>query len=364
MKAPTSSEAVELELDRLTLRALKRCYAELNVSHFRGTLKPPTLVLTDSTQFLGRWQPEDRTIAMTRTAIANGWGIALEVLKHEMAHQHVEENLGLRGEAHGPVFRGLCEQLGIDGRASGVPLTADLPADDATGRLISRVEKLLSLAKSGNEHEASSAMRAAQRLMLQHNLEALATEDAPARLYRFHHLGRAKGRTTESERRLAGLLGEFFFVEVIWVPVWRHEDGKRGTQLEICGAPENVELATYVHGFLSDTAERLYRDYKRANGLTSDRERQSYLAGVVAGFHEKLTAERRAEEREALVWVGDPALSRYLRKRHPHIRRSYHQGRDHGHAGEAGRAAGLRIVLQKTVTRGPGPGAPRLLAGR
>ena len=125
-----------------------------------------------------------------------------------------------------------------------------------------------------------------------------------------------------------------------------------------------MELAIYVHGFLSDTAERLYRDYKRAHRLASDGERQSYLAGVIAGFHEKLTAERRAEEREALVWVGDPALSRYLRQRHPHIRHAYHRGRDHGRAGAAGRAAGLRIVLQKTVTRGPGPGAPRLLAGR
>jgi hypothetical protein len=327
MKAPSSSEAVSLELDRLTLRALKRCYAELNASHFRGALKTPTLVLTEATHFLGRWQPEDRTIAMARQAISLGWGIAIEVLKHEMAHQHVEENLGLHGEQHGPAFQSLCQRLGIDGRASGVPQASDAPAEDATVRLIARVEKLLSLAKSGNEHEASSAMRAAQRLMLQHNLDSLQSEAAPSRPYRFAHLGKAKGRTTESERRLATLLGEFFFVEVIWVPVWRPLEGKRGSQLEICGARENVELATYVHGFLSDTAERLYREFKRAQRLHGDAQRQSYLAGVIAGFHEKLAAERRAEEREALVWVGDPALSRYLRQRHPYIRHSYHTAR-------------------------------------
>ena len=31
------------------------------------------------------------------------------------------------------------------------------------------------------------------------------------------------------------------------MPVWRADEGKRGTQLEICGTPENVELADYVH---------------------------------------------------------------------------------------------------------------------
>ena len=147
--------------------------------------------------------------------------------------------------------------------------------------------------------------------------------------------------------------------------MWRHDEGKRGSQLEICGAPENVELAAYVHAFLSDTAERLYREFKRVHRLPGDGERQSYLAGVIAGFHEKLTAERRITEAEALVWVGDPALSGYLRKRHPYIRHSYHAGRDHGRAGEAGRAAGRNIVLQKIVTRGASGSGPRLLtAGR
>jgi len=234
------------------------------------------------------------------------------------------------------------------------------PSEDPTARLVAKVGKLLSLAQSGNEHEAEVAMRTAQRLMLRHNLEALVAPGADARRYVFRHVGKAKARTTESERRLATLLGEFFFVDVIWVPVWRPEDGKRGTQLEICGTPENVELASYVHGFMSHTSERLWRDYKKLHRIPGDGERQSYLAGVVAGFHEKLERERKQEEAEALVWVGDPALSRYLRKRHPYVRHSYHRGRDHGHAGEAGRSAGRDIVLSRAIVE-RGTRAPRLL---
>ncbi|MEO6950686.1 MAG: DUF2786 domain-containing protein [Polyangia bacterium] len=362
MSSPRAEDSVQLELDRLTVHALRRTWAELNQSHFRGSLRPSAILLADVVSFLGQWQPEHRTIAIARAALRHGWGIVVEVLKHEMAHQHVEENLGLSGEGHGPAFRSLCERLGIDGRPAGLPEA--LPTDDPTAKLISRVEKLLSLAQSGNEHEAASAMRTAQRLMLQHNLEALVKPDAAQRRYVFRHLGRPKARTTESERRLATLLGAFFFVEIIWVPVWRADEGKRGTQLEICGTPENVELASYVHGFLTHTAERLYREYKHDEGLDGDSARQSYLAGVIAGFHEKLQAERRREQDEALVWVGDPALSRYLRRRHPHVRMSYNRGRDHGSAGEAGRSAGRGIVLQRTLHRGGTQTGPRLLTGR
>ncbi len=356
-----AADPATIELDRLTVRALKRTWQELNQSHFRGALRAPTIVLGASEAHLGQWQPAQRTIAISRAALRHGWGVAVEVLKHEMAHQHVEEGLGLVGEAHGPAFRAVCDRLAIDGRPAGLPTAG---SETPTGRLIAKVGKLLSLAQSGNEHEAQSAMRAAQRLMLRHNLDAMTAEGADARRYLFRHLGRPKGRTTESERRLATLLGEFFFVDVIWVPVWRPAEGKRGTVLEICGTPENVELAAYVHAFLGDTAERLYRAYKRGERLSSDAERQSYLAGVITGFHDKLAAERRLEEKEALVWVGDPALARYLRRRHPHVRHAYHQGRDHGRAGEAGRAAGRAIVLQRAVGD-RGRGGPKLLpAGR
>ena len=52
---------------------------------------------------------------------------------------------------------------------------------------------------------------------------------------------------------LAGILSDHFFVEVIWVPVWRPLDGKRGSVLEVCGSPANLELAEYVHAFVNHT---------------------------------------------------------------------------------------------------------------
>src|SRR5205085_8890006 len=141
------------------------------------------------------------------------------------------------------------------------------------------------LAESPNQHEAESAMREAQRLMLKFNLDA---PDAGRRGYRFRHLGAPTGRLQPHQRFVAAILGKFFFVETIWVTVHRPLDGIPGTVLEVCGTDANLEMASYVHDFLERSGERLWAEHKRASGVRGDRDRRSYLAGVMRGFYEKL----------------------------------------------------------------------------
>src|SRR5262249_14106955 len=162
------------------------------------------------------------------------------------AHQYVSEVLGEHEEtAHGPRFRVVCERLGIDGAASGLPKAG---ADDATTRKVAdRIARLLALAESPNVHEAEAAMLAAQRLVLKHNIEL--RDARAAQGYVWKHLGKPTGRTTEAERVLSLLIGKHFFVEAIWIPIYRPHEGKRGSILEICGTTDNVEIAEYVHGY-------------------------------------------------------------------------------------------------------------------
>jgi hypothetical protein len=162
---------------------------------------------------------------------------------------------------------------------------------------------------------------------------------------------------------LAIILGEYFFVEVIWVPVWRAREGKRGNVLEVCGSLENLEIAGYVYDFLTQTAERLWRDHKKHEGITRDAERQSYLYGVMSGFRDKLEKETAQAKKEGLVWVGDADLSRYYRARHPYTRTTHVRSSADAGAYEAGHAAGQKIVLHRGVKQGPS-GQPKLLRGR
>ncbi len=369
-----SQPELSVELERAALRALAAVYGDLNLTHFSGKLRRPQFVLGDAKTKLGAWHPMPRVIELGREVLTRlEWGAIVEVLKHEMAHQYVDEVLGATAEAaHGPEFRRVCQARGIDPRAAGVPSAkddvdgggdGDGRGHPARSRVLTTVAKLLALAESANEHEARSAMSAAHRLMLKHNLELQETQ-ANAQ-YAFRHLGTPSGRNDEARRMLAAILSDFFFVEAIWVPVWRAREGKRGSVLEICGTEENLEIAAYTHDFLVRTAERLWSEYKTEKGIARNTARRPFIAGVMSGFRERLEAERTSSAEHGLVWVGDAALQSYLRVRHPRVRWQRHAAREPSEEYRAGCARGREIVLARGITSPPTEaGAPRALRGR
>jgi hypothetical protein len=350
MRAVADSLGVELE--HALVRELLGEWRRLNASYFRNALRAPALALTESQHFLGRWLPDERTLELSRPfLLSHPWGVVVEVLKHEMAHQYVHEILREMTEtAHGNAFRGVCERLGIDPTASGLPPAGAATAGDDEERMVARIAKLLALAESPNQHEAEAAMAAAQRLMLKYNLEQRAAQQR----YGFRHLGKPSGRVGEAERLLAGLLGKYFFVEVIWVPVYRPLESKRGSVLEICGTEANLAMAEYVHAYLLHSAEELWRAHKRAARVRGDRDRRTYLAGVMAGFAEKLARQSTEQRSAGLVWVSDGDLSDFYRKRHPHIRNVRYGGQRRTEAFSHGREAGKKLVLRKPIAGAAG----------
>lgn len=361
---PKGVQALSAELEAALLRELQKLHHDLDASHFKRRLTTPAIALTDAHGIQGRWRAATRTIELSRRLVLEAsWGDIVEVMKHEMAHQFVDEVLGKLDEtAHGPAFRSVCEQVGIDARASG-PAPGPAAEAEQEDRVLHRVARLLALAESADEHEAQAAMNAAQRLMLKYNLDEIATRARAPQRYEFRHLGRVTGRVSESEHLLGAILGEHFFVEVIWVPVYRPAEGKRGSVLEACGTHANLEMAAYVHSFLTHTAEQLWEQHKGRSGIRSDRERRTFLAGVMSGFRDKLRKERAAQQREGLVWVQDGDLEAFYRKRHPYIRHTRIAGNARTDAHAQGRQAGANIVLHRPVESGS-LGGIRLLPQR
>jgi hypothetical protein len=351
MRDASLSAALEAAL----LRQLLASWRALNDTYFKGRLRAPTLALADSAEKLGQWLAHERRIELQRSFVVDGaWGAVLEVLKHEMAHQFVTEVLGDPDPTpHGAAFRAVCEKHGIDAAAAGVPQPSATPEAE---RILQRVAKLLALAESPNVNEAELAMAEAQRLMLKHNVDVTARS-----AYSFRHLGTPTGRVSEAERVLANILNDHFFVECIWVPVWRPREGKRGSVLEVCGTTLNLTIAEHTHAFLLHTADRLWEQYRQHKGV-GNRDRRTYQAGVMTGFREKLDAQRKRHQREGLVWVGDADLTGYWRKRHPYVRFTRHYGNERNEAHDHGRAAGRGIVLQRAVHERVSRG--RLLPGR
>jgi hypothetical protein len=357
------SEPLDAELDhqhaRALLRELLASHRHLNQSHFKGALSTPQLALSDAGSFLARWLPSARTIEVSRAFLesAESWGVVLEVLKHEMAHQFVSEVLHESEPPHGPAFRAVCERLGIDARASGLP-QAEL--DPAGKRVLDRVHKLLALAESDNQHEAEAAAAAAQRLMLKHNLEPAAHGAREPARYGFRHLGRITGRVTEWERRLGNVLREHFFVDIIWVPAYRPLEQKRGSVMEAIGTAPNLDLAAYVYDFLVRTAERLWATHRTEHGI-GNAARRAYLAGVISGFAQKLAQQAKAHRAEGLVWVPHAELLQYTRKRHPYMRTISHRGHSQRDVFAHGQKAGRELVLHKGVRASSRGGETKLL---
>lgn len=369
MAQPSPSDApatLSAELEAAALREIARAWHNLNGNAFRFALKPPLFELRDGEQRLGHWSLAYRTIALSRRLVfGEPWGSVLEVLKHEMAHQYAHEVLRATDEvAHGPAFRSVCERMGVDAAASGMPAPGEAPGgvENEQSRVLRRVAHLLALAESSNQHEAEAAMKAARRLMLRHNLDA-ASAGREGGHYAFRHLGRPTGRIQEHERVLAAILAEHFFVEAIWVPAYRAAEGKRGSVLEVCGSDTNLELAAYVYDFVLRSAEACWREHKRERKLGSNAERGAFLAGLTRGFDEKLREGERANANEGLVWVGDPHLGSYFRRRHPYVRHVRYQGKGPSEAFSEGRERGRKLVLHRPVGAGPSGGTP-LLRGR
>ena len=407
--SPPRSDTARLsaELRAAVVRELARAWHFINGSHFRSALLPPTIGLHPGQSRLGMWQAATRTLSLAEDLVmSRPWGVVLEVLKHEMAHQYVHEIVGPRGgprggsqvghdpdgsadcseTAHGPAFQAVCARLGIDATASGLPEPppgADDAAASAETKLLQRVARLLALAESSNVHEAEAAMQEAQRLLLKHNLSARAARDARdardmrdgrepreggrARGYSFRHLGPVRARVDESARLVAMILGRHFFVEAIWVQSYDALAARRGSVLEVCGSVENLELASYVHDFLHAAGERLWSEHKQRAGLRLDRDRRTYIAGVMLGFAERLAVQEKAQRTEGLVWCGDADLDVFFRRRHQHVRRVYQKGQPRTEARQEGQRAGRELVLHRPLRAPSSSGAsagPRALPPR
>jgi hypothetical protein len=333
----------EEQLHGAWLAELLRSWHDFNKRHLGGLLRPPALQIDRSGARLGHWQRETRTLSLSHEhLIRHRWDDVLETLKHEMAHQYVDEVMGGDERPHGPRFASACTLLEIRPDASGTPSAGDDPA----AKILRRVQKLLALATSANRHEAEAAMAAANTLLLRYNLEL--PPDAPRPGYEARRLGDSAAAIPLDWKLVSAILGEFFFVECIWVTTYNAPQDRHERRLEVMGSPENLEMAAYVHDFLHGSCRRLWDEARAALALPPARRRE-FIAGVLMGFRDKLRSERARNEEQGLVWLGDVDLDNYVRRRHPSVRSMGGAAVRHGRAHAAGRAAGEGLTLHRPV---------------
>jgi len=329
-----------------------------NGLYLEQSLNRPIIRLSALNSALGRWDGGTRTLTLSSDHIEqDAWFAVMDTLRHEMAHQYVDEILRPVGEtAHGRAFQEACRKLRCGHQASGRGLASK---EDGALR---RLKKVLCLAASPNEHEARRAVQKGRELMLKYNLDWVALDRR--RDFSSLTLGEVKARHTAAELRMASLLGRFFFVEVIWQLAYDARHDRRGTVLTIYGTPSNLDMAGYVNDYLWRVMDALWSGYRQARGVPGHRQRQRYLAGVLDGFYRKLAQqERTIRETTALVWQGDPQLAAYYRYINPRVRTRRTGDVAAGEAYRAGVADGRRVTLHRPIAETGVPSGRYLTGG-
>jgi hypothetical protein len=187
--------------------------------------------------------------------------------------------------------------------------------------------------------------------MVRHQLDAEPEEHADRYLSIF--IGQPALRHTRDHWYLASLLGEFYFVETIWVSAWVLRKEKMGSVLEISGTPANVQVASYVYDYIRRFIDRRWYRYNRSRNLHAHRK-TDYAIGIIEGFRTKLAAQKKKEHSVTgdrnLLRTGDQQLALYLKRRHPHVRNVRRRGsRQDPTVLEDGNRAGRRLTVTPAV---------------
>jgi len=341
-------------------------------------LRPVAIELFDSDSLWGRWDSLTRTISISRKLVHQfPWFHVLAVLRHEMAHQFLDEmpgDLAKDARPHGEQFKRACRMLGVpdDFSYASASLQENSPdwrnakRDEVTEKLLDKVRKLLALATSSNEYEALLAMNKVRELYAKYNLE----DTAKAEKQQFSHLMicHGKRRLEIHQDTIIGILVGHFFVQVVTSKMFDAKSGESHSAIEIIGTRENALIAEYVYHFLLHQTDFLVREMaKNRGGRASRVERKSYRLGILKGFREKLrhseqpqgsSVQGDATSGTELTVIGkalqafkkDRQLDDYLAHVYPRLgtRSSSGQLLD-DHAFSAGRAVGQTITLKKAI---------------
>ncbi|MFZ5759952.1 MAG: SprT-like domain-containing protein [Thermodesulfobacteriota bacterium] len=360
---PTNDTRTILAHRRAWLQELSREHWRISTSH-RVALATPVMEISTNQGSWGSWTAADRTLRIAARLIEeHSWEVVRSVLKHEMAHQIVSE-IFRSAEGHGPLFAKACDMLGVPAEfrnASGdlprtLPTLHEKAHGGREGALFAKVEKILALAGSSNEHEAQLAMEKANQLLTRHNLDRFRL--ATANSYDCLIINHKKKRIENYQRRICAILSRHFFVRIVLADLYDAKQCCAHKTIEILGSRENVLIADYVYHFLLSRMESSWAAFRRT-GAAAGRKR-SYCLGLLDGFAAKLAAGEEknsemprsadGENLSVLVCAADQVLTRFIHQRHPRLsRRSHAPATVFCREYQAGKIDGEKIVLHKGV---------------
>lgn len=146
-------------------------------------------------------------------------------------------------------------------------------------RIIDKIKKCLSLAKSANEHEASAALRQAQKLMKAYSIDEAEVEGEIIVSEYVDTTEKFSALKPHSLQHIAHLIGTAFGVMIMWgkSPSGRH-------RITYWGNRASVVTAIYAHKMVYRNVNQSWDDYKLTFYTSLERSapreaKSSFVAG-------------------------------------------------------------------------------------
>jgi len=327
---------------------------------YRLKLKKPLIVIESKQGKWGSWDPLLRRLSLSVELISNrSWEFVLGILKHEMAHQIVSD-VFLSCDSHGSDFLKACQMIAVPQEFSRAHIATDteivhwkhLPNDQQEDAVLRKIEKLLNLAQSANEHESLLAMANVKKLYEKHHLQKILFWQNQT--YFSLVLNFKKKKLPATYSLICCILQNHFFVKVVFSDQYDAQTDESYKTIELFGSKQNLLLSEYVFSFLETRIQSLWENYKKEKNI-GVKYKFSYQHGVLDGFLKKLDALQwkscTVAQSQALVVIAqeDKRLQEFVDQIHPRLSRKGGSSRVYSDHFEQGIQEGKKINLNKPI---------------
>ncbi|MBS0628338.1 MAG: DUF2786 domain-containing protein [Verrucomicrobia bacterium] len=281
-----------------------------------------------------------------------------DVIRHEIAHYITFINCEEVKEPHGPEFRGFCAKMGWGEEVYRATLCLE---EELVGSCVEeldvlrKIQKLLALTTSSNQHEAEQAMIKSQQLLLKHNIDSKYIEVDEEEKMVFKRI--LKQKKQDAKMRAIAIILETFFVDVVY------NRATDGICLQILGSSVNVQIAEYVAEVLQGRLDDLWLKAKDEHDLKGLIAKNSFFLGVAKGYCNKINFLKKSYQPDvtnALV-VMEEKLSEAKSLLYTRLSSSKSQAGYCSESSKLGEAAGSQLNINPAL-RGSSKNSGQLIS--
>lgn len=268
------------------------------------------------------------------------------IIRHELAHMMTFIRHRDIERSHGKEFQETCRLYGWGKEISEATINLDTAnetneGDVASDKLIAKVQKLLKLASSSNQHESELATLKANELILKFNLDRISmaeSEDEDTCVVTAIKFKRQNGKYQAIYE-----IAKDFCVS----PVFNQT--RDYSSIDLVGRRENVLIGEYVCQFLDKELDRIWKNAQKTNlNLKGIRAKNSFMLGVANGFKQKREKIVETLTAKELILINRD-LETSLRRAFPRLGSKTSSRITDPHSHASGLAAGSKLSINPGV---------------